>query len=182
MSRPKIRGPLPDLSGIDPIDWARLAAFIDGEGCILLNRHQGKRRRNMWLRVHVVNTDPRLPRWILDTFKAGSVTVHFKGNKAKNWRSSLIWQSNCQSAEMILRGCLPYFIIKREQAEIALAFQATLGGPGSAISEETHDRREQLREELHLQKRDVRLEKFETAPYVAAQKRGPKPHSTDSVN
>jgi hypothetical protein len=60
---------------IKDVDWARLAAYIDGEG--------------------------------------------------KKHRQVHIWQVEARLASQILEGCLPFFIIKREQAEVCIAFQKT---------------------------------------------------------
>jgi hypothetical protein len=45
---------------------------------------------------------------------------------SKKWSNCFYWTVACNKAEAILRGCLPYFIVKRDQAEVALAFQATI--------------------------------------------------------
>ena len=124
MARPKIRGVKNDLSQISPVDWARLAAYIDGEGHIALNENTmtgGK--KYAYLRVIVTNTDPRLIVWLQRTFGGG---VLRNARVQDGWRNCFKWTATCRHAEGILRGCLPYFILKRDQAEIGLAFQETM--------------------------------------------------------
>jgi hypothetical protein len=157
-------------------DWIRLAAFIDGEGAILLNRFHVRHsnRKSMWLRVVLVNTDLRMPDWCSQTF--GGVIVSETRSKRKPTHSDAFrWHVSCKQAEWVLQNCLPFFLTKREQAEIGLAFQRTLGGPGITVSEETRQERERLRYELRAMKRVTPL--FDTSPDETGppRKRGPKP-------
>jgi hypothetical protein len=120
---------------IKDVDWARLAAYIDGEGCIgiIPTRGQAMRRKspNHHLKVFVANTDPRLLDWIFETVGVGmcyrlpnSPSLAANINSGK-WKPRFQWWVTAKPAAQILEGCLPYFIIKREQAEIAIAFQKT---------------------------------------------------------
>ncbi len=135
------------------LDWARLAAFIDGEGCILLNLHHKNysHRSLMFLRVIVSNTDPRLVKWCRDRF-GGRIHVKYYP-KSPTHRPAYSWQAECTVASKILQGCLEYFVIKREEAEIALEYQNTVRGPGSRLTEEQIQKREKLRTELQNRKR-----------------------------
>lgn len=118
------------LPTIEPTstDWAQLAAFIDGEGHISIEKG---RRPKHWhgvtycLYVGLCNTDPRLPRWAAAHFGG---TVY--GHKVHDTNNFVVfyWRLCNKSAERVLRGCLPYFIIKGEQASIALAFRETFRG------------------------------------------------------
>lgn len=111
-------------------DWARLAAYIDGEGCIRIAPCKSKKwkREHLYIQVVVTNTDPRLPLWCAQNF-GGRVYGHSNNlykRQHPHWSSCVYWSINCQLAKRVLEGCLPYFIIKREQAEIAIAFGNTL--------------------------------------------------------
>lgn len=157
------------------VDWARLAAYIDGEGAILINRKgtQANGRTRMWLRVVICNTDPRLPIWCRETFGIGNVVVNDRRRKETH-RLSWRWQASCKKAAFILENCMAFFIIKREEAELALAFQKTLGGPGKEISLETMTLREQLRNQLHARKRITPLYDDSPVSHGEIKKRGPK--------
>lgn len=124
MARPKIRGVRNDLSQVTPIDWARLAAFIDGEGHIALNQNMmSNGKPYAYLRVVVTNTDPRLIVWCQRLFGGG---ICRQTRVQLNQQNCFKWTATCRHAEAILQGCLPYFVLKRDQAEIGLAFQATV--------------------------------------------------------
>lgn len=131
------------------IDWARLAALIDGEDCINLT-YAGKRW--LTLTVSITNCAPRIPQWCAATFGGKCRLIKRKLSKA-SWRPAYIWYRSTIDAEKILRGCLPYFIAKRDQAEIALASRAVLfprGGrvKGRELTPEVVASREALRLQL----------------------------------
>jgi len=104
------------------IDWARLAAFIDGEGCISIyaTSQPGMKNKAYSTQVGVTNTDPRILFWIRATF-GGHVYPRELPKKSQH-RQSYQWvaQSRKLSA-WVLEGCYPYFLSKKEQADIALA-------------------------------------------------------------
>lgn len=125
---PTKRNHQPDLSQVSQIDWARLAAYIDGEGCIRIAGVKGSTpysRRVLYVEVSIANTDLRLTDWLKKTF-GGSVYVNNRRLDKPNWAQSSAWVVGSRWAAALLEGSLPYFVIKREQAEVALAFQATI--------------------------------------------------------
>lgn len=130
------------------IDWARMAAYIDGEGCIAIKLHRSKsyKRVGLYLQLTITNTDFRLAEGTKASFGG---CVHFIGRKKDQWSPCAKWDVASAHARWILEGCLPYFIIKREQADIALAFSRTLGrrgvkGTPPEILEKQWDLRQQI--------------------------------------
>lgn len=116
------------LADVSQVDWARLAAYIDGEGCIVIKSNKGAKptsRRVFYLDLTIVNTDPRLGYWLKATF-GGSVYVGKRGHFIATWAPVISWNTAAAHAAALIKGCLPYFLIKREQADVALAFQATI--------------------------------------------------------
>jgi hypothetical protein len=140
------------------MDYARLAAYIDGEGCISMSVSRKKEWKHdtisVFLSVH--NTDPRLITWCLERW-GGRVYKTEQSNK--KWSDSYGWRVTCQQARAILESCLPFFILKREQAELAIALQKTCKYWGSAgAPEEVHILRWNLRKQLSaLKGRNARL-------------------------
>jgi hypothetical protein len=110
------------------LDWAMLAAYIDGEGSIILyevNAPTTKNGKQFRLYICVCNTDPVLTTWCEQRF-GGSVSATPKyDSKSKRKCILFKWSTSGQLAEVILTGCLPYFVIKGKQAEIALEFRRT---------------------------------------------------------
>ncbi len=149
------RFPQPDLTQISQIDWARLAAYIDGEGCIRIAGVKGSTpysRRVLYVEVTISNTDARLTEWLKVKF-GGSVWVdRSRLKKNPHWSPGTAWVVSSRHASEILSNCLPYFIIKREQADVALAFQATIltdrrygcKGRPQELLDRQHEMREQL--------------------------------------
>lgn len=136
-----------------PMDWMRLAAFIDGEGCICIVGSLGldrvnRKRRILHLKLEIVNTDVRLSDWCQSTF-GGTVNTHTHKNQP-TWKASFHWEIHCRGAQWILGNCLPYFLLKKEQAEIALAFTKTLNRWGvKGAPEEIQVRQWELRASLN---------------------------------
>lgn len=147
-----------DLSGVTDIDWARLAAFIDGEGHIGIVRkgikktgpRAGKRGAD-YIRITIANTDPRLIIWLQLRFGGGRTYRNISREINHRWKGVFHWDTASAHAARLLEGCLKYFIIKRDQAEIALAFQATMkrrgvkGTPESILND-----REALKQKIRL--------------------------------
>ena len=113
------------------MDWARLTAFIDGEGSIMLSpRHTPKMKSITFCgNVLVTNTDFRLAQWCIDKFGM-VVSVQGRGSQkekaiTRNWKMCYRAQASGYRAAWVLRNCLPWFIMKREQAELVIAHQKT---------------------------------------------------------
>jgi hypothetical protein len=104
---------------IEAIDWARLAAYIDGEGSIQIRPHRA--RSNHALNISITNTDYRLLVWLESNF--GGKIYKVVGCKTTTKKHVWRWEARAAGCRPILEGCLPYFIVKREQAEIAIAFK-----------------------------------------------------------
>jgi hypothetical protein len=114
----------PDREPTD-IEWAQLAAYIDGEGCILIDRRPNKKHPewapNYLVSVIVSNSDPRLIVWSKQTF--GGFITNQKDPRIRKTSKRVLygWRTSTRDSRWVLEHCLPYLIIKREQAEIALA-------------------------------------------------------------
>ena len=108
-------------------DWVRLAAYIDGEGYIGILHTKGQRMKSVryQLKMEVANTDIRLGAWCKERF-GGCLSIQKTRKNRPKERPCYHWIVNSQIAASLLRQCLPYFIIKRDQAEIAIKFQETM--------------------------------------------------------
>ena len=140
---------------IAEMDWVRLSAYLDGEGYIgIASKDKGKRAHH--LTVPVGNVDPRLTTWLLKTFGGTIAECKFKARKKRFW----VWRVYGHQAAELLKKCLPFFIMKRDQAEVAIAFQELIGSPrskgiGGAKSQLTNEV-EDKRAALMFKLREVR--------------------------
>jgi hypothetical protein len=118
-----------------PIDWARMAAFIDGEGSVLINPRRSRVDQGIsdiaatfYLKLTVANTDVRLMVWLKNTFggtfKDANTAAYYPG---RNNKTAYHWGACSQRAAWILYNCMPYFIMKMEQAQIGIDLQKSLG-------------------------------------------------------
>jgi hypothetical protein len=118
MKTPKI----PDYSHISQIDWARLAAWIDGEGCFTIaNMNQADPRKQRSARIVVSQSDPRLINWLVSNW--GGHVHKFMGVNMHCFN----WTMTGYGVDEIIKHTRPFFIIKGEQADIILAYRATMG-------------------------------------------------------
>ncbi len=106
------------------VAWA--AGFIDGEGYISVNRifpSDGNGYKKIYHRImlRVTNTDIKSLERLREIFGYGSI---FKqGDSSRNYQT-WAWCCNSLSAASVLRQTLPYMVTKRNEAELALDFQA----------------------------------------------------------
>jgi len=139
------------------IDWARLAAYIDGEGYICIRKRVRKEGRWNWqafdICIRLSNTDPRLPLWCKQTF--GGFLNDMYGIEYRHCKKALYaWDVHGTNCRAILEGVLPYSIIKQEQIKIGLAYLDTLKlgkeryRKHRYVPEEVKLRRAQLYEEM----------------------------------
>lgn len=148
-----------NYNSISQVDWARLAAYIDSEGCIRIVRgkarqtHRASTSHGAWhgLILHVTNVDLRLLQWCKQNF-GGVIFAQIRKSK----RQVFDWRAYNKNVGEILRGCMPYFIVKREQAEIGLAFLATVTGTTKKLPAEVV----QLREQMYQQMKDLKHTEF----------------------
>lgn len=101
-------------------DLARLAAYIDGEGHISIEAVGKRKLPSYRMQITVANTDLRLMVWLKSTFGG----EYRDKCLTKKGRRAWYWYMSAGKASDLLALCLPYFIMKRDQAEIAITFQA----------------------------------------------------------
>jgi len=130
---PKLDWKVPMYEGRCPsaTDWARMAAYIDGEGSILINSRKLDRysteASTFYLKVMVSNTDVRLVAWCKETFGGNYYNANAeKYYEGKNWKHAYHWHVASNKAAWILLNCLPYFIMKHDQAEIGIKLQESM--------------------------------------------------------
>src|SRR5215472_10990041 len=116
-----------DYSQVSEVNWGRLAAYLDGEGCICVSSHYNRRRKkvsvayNLYLAIG--NTDMRLCHWLEEHFGGSTTTVQPSCRGVKIQKLAFTWRLSGLAIDPVLQGIIPYLVIKREQAEIAVAFR-----------------------------------------------------------
>jgi hypothetical protein len=104
-------------------NWSYLAGLFDGEGCISICERKDKQGDNAFIFcIQITNTNTTLMKWLVQHF--GGVYYPQDG-KSRNpkWKPSFRWRvKGRKNEEEFLLGVLPYLVIKREQAILALEF------------------------------------------------------------
>jgi hypothetical protein len=147
------------------VDWARLAAYIDGEGYIGIKCHKPyKANRENSIRyyalVTIVNTDARLLVWLKETFGVGAISHQEPKAKWVGHRTRYRWDVTYTQAEWLLQGALDYFVIKREQADLCLSIRKTFDYEISAKGRRQHSEsavaaRKEIKDRLQLMRAEV---------------------------
>nr|WP_292451015.1 hypothetical protein [Methylibium sp.] len=101
----------------DPLA-AYAAGLIDGEGCVRLQRQTTKRTFTVVVQVSMSDKAKALLTSMRETFGGHLYAQDFK---RPEWATQTTWRINGASAAVFLRRIRPFLILKREQAEIALA-------------------------------------------------------------
>ena len=128
---------------------AYLAGLFEADGCVNISTRKGRQAATVSHFLQVVfsqSNQPFLRRW-RDKVNLGSLHKA-KGSelsKKEHWR----WHLSDRQAEKLLNLILPYLDMKRDQAEIALAFMKTKGKGGRRRTPQSVlDLREQYKQAL----------------------------------
>ena len=102
---------------------AYIAGIIDGEGCIAVSkvvRNTHKSGYVYQLHLVVTNTDRRLLEYLKETTLLGSISIH--AHAAESRSPAWAWSVGSVPARRLLEKVMPYLVIKREQAALAIEF------------------------------------------------------------
>ena len=108
-----------DAALLDERQKAYLAGFFDGEGCIHgYFTHPRNGRRMGSTKVTVVCGNLEVLMFGQKLF-GGSINKRVFKEKPK-WNDALTWHLGTKETSVFLRAVLPYLIVKRQEAEVAL--------------------------------------------------------------
>src|SRR5690349_10022826 len=100
--------------------WAYLAGFMDGEGCITFPRGRPT-SHTLRPRIRIPQTDPRPIAYLHKTFRVGRVRKKKPPPNGFSKKHQMEWAINAkEETRFLLEGMLPYLILKKEKAELAL--------------------------------------------------------------
>jgi hypothetical protein len=118
----KLRADLPQWS---EVEIAQLATFIDCEGCIAIHCNRnvpGAKNPSHALRLMVANTYYPVIEMLRERF-GGQIQSQNRTLKNPKWKPHYRWWTGSSHALLLLELAEPYFVIKQEEAAVAIAFQ-----------------------------------------------------------
>lgn len=107
---------------MSPTTAAYIAGFLDGEGCILFVRRDNGMGAS--LRVTFAQSEKGIEvfEWMKEVTGIKSQII-FKKRTSEKHATALTLACHGKTAESLLRQVLPYLVIKRTQAALALEYQ-----------------------------------------------------------
>lgn len=147
------------IAVVSDIDWARLAAYVDGEGTIMIAKTEiktGRKKPQYILTLIVANTDPRLIAWLQGIFGGYNAYSHSSSSRFSTEHGVIkrkicfSWRQHEERAAEIIRHIVPYLIMKREQADVALAYREIrkAGSKGRKLTDVDIEMREEMRQKM----------------------------------
>ena len=108
------------------LDIRYIAGLFDGEGCIFVGRRELERMKGISYRLtlKVSMTVERPIKALKDTLGGsyGPIHWHTRNNNRTAWR----WEIDGNKAAEVLKQVLPYLLVKKEEAVLAIQFQEHL--------------------------------------------------------
>lgn len=126
-------------------DLAYMAGLLDGEGHIGITLRKNLRSGHQ-LRIEITNTNEAFIKWILPRFDGHG--AHRKDRWGDgNRKDSYVWYADNRKAIRLLKLLMPYLVLKKEQAQIAIDFQSSIkpNARNNSITDEIFANRESLR-------------------------------------
>ena len=102
---------------ITKAEWSYTAGIIDGEGCIGSQKNTAAKTYRPYLVV--VQKDMRLVEWLTSRF-GGSANIVTRKRADGKTDYYARWMVVNKRASDVLKGCLPYLVMKHEQAKLAI--------------------------------------------------------------
>ncbi len=109
-------------NNINNINLSYFAGILDGEGCIRIGKHYYTGEERFYPRIIIGMTDKKVIEWVYKNIGGKKYEEKTSYNKRKKVYSSVF---NMREGAVILKHCLPYLIVKKEQAELFLDFYKT---------------------------------------------------------
>lgn len=117
---------VPPITDASQLDLAWSAGFVDGEGCIHIRINMPtstskQRSPHFALILQVVNTNRPSLEKLQSIFKCGSIREHHASDVPAR-SAAYAWYCMSLHANRVIALLLPYLVVKRAEAEVALEF------------------------------------------------------------
>lgn len=152
------------VRSLSEIEKARIAMAIDCEGCITASvgwwKKYHKRDQEyecFSIKTSVFNTNKILLEWLQDSTSLGNIKPIRKVARP-NCKLGYEWVIFPNAMRELLPIILPYFLLKRRQAELAIEFLSITKSKRSCLPEEKKQRKRKIVSEMQkLNKRGVKV-------------------------
>lgn len=122
-----------------------VAGVLDCDGSIWISREKTKSLPRYTLRIAVSNTRKGLPDFFVEHFGGKCSNYEKRSNK---WKDEYRWGAASLPAAEVIRAALPYLVIKRRQAILALEFASTIVPGQQRLPDSWREMRERIYQEM----------------------------------
>lgn len=129
------------LPQLEPGYRGYVAGVIDCDGAIWIGCERTKSHPRYTLRTAVSNTRKGLPEFFVEHF-GGSCRAYEK--RSDKWKNEFRWAAAGLPAAEVISLALPYLVIKRQQAILALEFASTIVPGQQRLPESWREMRERI--------------------------------------
>lgn len=131
-----------------------LAGIIDGEGTVYIvpSSQKAWNRKEYRIRLQVGNTNKELLDWLKENFGGSVYSVKRKSHQNPRWKDKYEWFLGLSGKSgKLIKGIVPFAIIKKKHLELALKFIATFSHKkGTRLPDDIYNLREVYRLELKV--------------------------------
>jgi len=134
---------------------AYLAGFIDADGCIQIEGKNGENKQSWTLSITLYNCDVAALEKMRDWINSGKVNC--RDRNPEKWNKYYYLKYRAAIAAKLIKKLYPYFVVKKDQADVILEFLETFkrnnyeGSSwqgGRKVKEDTLRKRENLKKTL----------------------------------
>lgn len=130
----------------------KLAAFIDGEGSIIIHKKKHPLGYHYQQTLHVTNTDTRLIQWLVDNFGGKfPKAIKMGGDRKDAYR----WQLTGSNSYNLLKKICPYLILKQEQANNVIELYEKVSKWNHGGNKPMPEHKRKLVEELYHRNKEL---------------------------
>lgn len=136
-----------NISDISDIEKAYWAGFVDGEGCISINKYTDKKKYLIYrLIITVANTNKEIIYELKRKFK-GIVSIR---KIMENRKVCYSWKVSSKNAYNFLRLISPFLRVKRKQGELAYEFLKLFFTKEHPVNQENMNKRIEIMKQFHI--------------------------------
>lgn len=120
------------FENVTEIEWAQLATWLDSDGCISILKSKPSRsavNSTYHPRIQVYNSASCVMEWLQNHFNG---TVVDTKRHRREHKQPHVWTCSTADHVALLKGALPYFLVKKDRALLLISYHENMLWDGKA--------------------------------------------------